>query len=486
MLHVGAGRGRRGRGGSIITRNDLFGVNISGPEFAPWNGQTFPTAADFAYLKSKRVGFVRLPIAWESVQPTLNAALDSTYAGNIDTAIANAAAQGIGVVLEIHNFGYRADQTRWTTTVGYAGNVAAAATGVNVLGDGTLTQAHLVDLWTRLATRYAGMSGVIGLGIMNEPAPGIVNTNVLDQPNYPTSGFWSAINGGAAAQLADGTNPLGAGYGPAWTMTSGTGFGGRQYAATFTAATYVMSVYARTTSGTAPLAFILKGSASGNSTVTTTWTRFSYSAAATAGAGQAVFYINAASGTNIQVANFQLEVGSTPTTYVPNRWLSYAQAAINAVRAVSASIPIYVCGYNFSKASNWVADNYELATLTGGNLVFEAHQYFDGAQGVGGGGAYSGSYASYGVTASQGTETIDDYLAWATARGVTPYLGEFGVPSGADAVSWRAVQATALSTLRSANAKGTGWFYGANGVQPSNILNIAAADDPRLLQILAA
>jgi hypothetical protein len=95
---------------SFTTQTGLLGVNISGPEFAPWNGQKFPTSADFAYLASKGVTFVRMPIAWGSLQPTLAAALDTTYLGKIQTAIAAAHANGISVIVDLHNSGSYCNQ----------------------------------------------------------------------------------------------------------------------------------------------------------------------------------------------------------------------------------------------------------------------------------------------------------------------------------------------------------------------------------------
>ena len=65
-------RGMFGLKGGSSRRNLRFGVNLSGAEYSPGNGQVFPTAGDFSYLASKGVTFVRLPIAWEQLANVLS------------------------------------------------------------------------------------------------------------------------------------------------------------------------------------------------------------------------------------------------------------------------------------------------------------------------------------------------------------------------------------------------------------------------------
>ena len=108
-------------GGAGIVKNTLLGVNMSGAEFGPSNGQTFPTAANFSYLASKGVTIVRLPIAWESLQTTLGGTLNATYLASITTALANAAANGIKCIVDLHNFGAYVNAAQWAST-SIAGN----------------------------------------------------------------------------------------------------------------------------------------------------------------------------------------------------------------------------------------------------------------------------------------------------------------------------------------------------------------------------
>lgn len=90
-----------------------YGVGLSGLEFGSAVPGTEsidffqPTAANFAALKGAKYNIARLAFWWERMQPTLNGGLDAVYKAYIDTAIANAAANGIQIILDAHNFGRR-------------------------------------------------------------------------------------------------------------------------------------------------------------------------------------------------------------------------------------------------------------------------------------------------------------------------------------------------------------------------------------------
>ncbi|MDP9116263.1 MAG: glycoside hydrolase family 5 protein, partial [Actinomycetota bacterium] len=117
-------------------------------------------AASYAYLGSRpNLTMVRLAIRWERVQRTLGGALDTTELARIDQAITWAAANGLGVILDIHNSG------------GYF--LDNGTQGVfRALGGANLTQANFVSLWTLLSAHYKTDARVIGYGLMNEPGVG--------------------------------------------------------------------------------------------------------------------------------------------------------------------------------------------------------------------------------------------------------------------------------------------------------------------------
>jgi endoglucanase len=136
------------------------GVASSGGEFSPGTlpgtyGTTYhyDSAGTLTYLAARGHKAVRLALQWERIQRSLSGALDATEMGRVDTYITNAAAAGLGVILDVHNYAR------------YNSGAGAVALG----SAGGPTQADLVDLWTRLSARYAGNAGVIGYGLMNEP-----------------------------------------------------------------------------------------------------------------------------------------------------------------------------------------------------------------------------------------------------------------------------------------------------------------------------
>lgn len=476
------------------SRNLLFGVNISGPEFAPWNGQTFPTQADFNYLASKGVTFARFPIAWESLQTTLGGALDATYLANINTALSRANAAGIKLIVDLHNYGLYTAQAQWTTTVPYAGNSGTfPATGVSVLGGG-VTQANLTDVWTKLSTALVGNPGLKGYGLMNEPSTSIIGPQLATQTNYFATSIpfvgstWFAFNGGVTSQLANGTNPLGATYSAAWQLDPSAGqFGAAAQQFTFLAATqYTFSLWVRVASGTQPFLLSMNTNDGGH-IATTTWTRYSFTATPGAVTGNIGLLGNGASAP-LQIANAQLEVAASPSTYNPSTYFPFGQAAISAIRAVDATTPIYVNGQKAGAASVWLQRNNDNIAFTGGSIVHEAHTYFDGAQGIGDGGIYSGTFTSYSIDTQTGVNTNAGWLAWLAQYGARGYLGEFGIPNSVadNNAAWFPTMLSTLNALKAAGVPATQWFYGANGIQPANILNIGAVqNDPRLLQMLA-
>jgi endoglucanase len=93
------------------------------------------------------MNIIRLPVRWERVQPELGGPLNPSEMALIDNVIAAANAQGMTVIIDIHNYGrYRGRK----------------------LGSAATPASALPQLWTRLAQRYAGNPRV-AFGMMNEP-----------------------------------------------------------------------------------------------------------------------------------------------------------------------------------------------------------------------------------------------------------------------------------------------------------------------------
>jgi len=130
------------------------GVNLAGAEFNAakrpgtlFKDYTYPAASDFAYFAGQHMNIVRLPFLWERLQPTPNGELDATQLQLIKKAVAQAKAQNLHVILDVHNY--------------------AKYQGVRLGTEGT-PGSLLADLWKRLATEFKGDDAVV-FGLMNEP-----------------------------------------------------------------------------------------------------------------------------------------------------------------------------------------------------------------------------------------------------------------------------------------------------------------------------
>jgi aryl-phospho-beta-D-glucosidase BglC (GH1 family) len=155
------------------------GVNLSGAEFSdtgPNGGLNagtlyqqyyFPKADDWTQLKNFGVTLVRLPIRWERLQPTLLQPLDATHLGYIKTSLADAAANNIKVLLDVHNYG-RYDTAAATNTTGSINGVLDLGQNAPGTVGGTMQQAF-TDFWGRVATALVGTAGLWAYGICNEP-----------------------------------------------------------------------------------------------------------------------------------------------------------------------------------------------------------------------------------------------------------------------------------------------------------------------------
>jgi aryl-phospho-beta-D-glucosidase BglC (GH1 family) len=158
-----------------------IGVNMDGAEYS-WG--SFPTLANLENVKSEGVNLVRLPIAWEMMQSTLDGPLNSTYLAGLKGFLSNAASLGIQVIVDLHNYG--AYNLNWAQdAAANYGIMAPGASDASVIGSAAVPISAFANFWQQLATSLNGNPAVAGYDIMNEPH------------NLPTSGTWQA-----AAQAA--------------------------------------------------------------------------------------------------------------------------------------------------------------------------------------------------------------------------------------------------------------------------------------------
>ena len=176
----------------------LVGVNLSGLEFGgpalPGILNTDyvePTHAEIDYYASEGMNVIRLPFDWERLQPVQGGPLDKTYLALLDNVVDYAASKGIKVDLDVHNYG-----------VAYG----------NAIGSAGTPDSSFNNLWSQLATHYAGSSNVM-FGLMNEPYQ-----QTATQWLTAANGAIAAIRSAGATQeiLVSGTHVDG---GSSWTTT---------------------------------------------------------------------------------------------------------------------------------------------------------------------------------------------------------------------------------------------------------------------------
>jgi endoglucanase len=115
-------------------------------------------------------------------------------------------------------------------------------------------------------------------------------------------------------------------------------------------------------------------------------------------------------------------------------WPAYAQAAINAIRAVDASNPIYLGGNEWSAAMSLATKNPGWP-LSGANLIYEVHMYLDaGSTGqrfdydteVARG--YNAGFGPGSISLHTGVDRLRLAVEWAQPRGIKLALTETGMP----------------------------------------------------------
>jgi endoglucanase len=125
-----------------------------------------------------------------------------------------------------------------------------------------------------------------------------------------------------------------------------------------------------------------------------------------------------------------------------------AQAGINGIRLADTAAPILVPGDGWSAAWQWVANgNDALRTLSdpAQNLIFDAHQYFDGDNS----GTYAQPYDQQGAYPTLGVDRLQPFVTWLHTYGLRGMVTEYGVPD--DDARWWTLLDNALAYLQQNN-----------------------------------
>ncbi len=158
--------------------NRLRGINLVPLPTGWFNGAVemkFPDVSYITYYRDAGMNAIRLPLYWEEMQPILDSSLNDRYLQHTREFLDNAHAQGMKVLIDLHNYArYR--------------NV--------LIGTGNVPITSFSGFWKRLVAELKAHPAVYAWGLMNEP--------------HHTNGSWPALAqaGVNAIRSEDSARPI--------------------------------------------------------------------------------------------------------------------------------------------------------------------------------------------------------------------------------------------------------------------------------------
>jgi endoglucanase len=142
---------------------------------------------------------------------------------------------------------------------------------------------------------------------------------------------------------------------------------------------------------------------------------------------------------------------------------TFSQAAVNAIRAIDATNPIYVGGNNWSNPGSIASQNPGFP-LSGNNIIYEIHMYLDASS--------SGAYFDYdtevakgysaalngSINQNTGMDRLKLAVDWAKSKGVKLALTETGMPI--DDARWQTMFQIATNYAISEGIEVYSWMGG--------------------------
>lgn len=136
-------------------------------------------------------------------------------------------------------------------------------------------------------------------------------------------------------------------------------------------------------------------------------------------------------------------------------WKQTAQAGLDAIRSADPGRLVLAPGDQWSGAWSWRRYNDDfLLDDPSGNILYEAHQYFD----IDHTGTYKLGYTLNGATPDRGVEWIRPFAEWLKQHQARGIITEFGVPN--DDARWLELTRRLLAYLA---REGIPWTYWAGG-----------------------
>ncbi|WP_235965250.1 glycoside hydrolase family 5 protein [Caenimonas soli] len=156
-------------------------------------------------------------------------------------------------------------------------------------------------------------------------------------------------------------------------------------------------------------------------------------------------------------------------------WPVYAQAAINTIRAIDATNPIYLGGNEWGAAMSLGTKNPDWP-LTGTNLIYEVHMYLD----AGSSGQrfdfdsevalnYNAGFGPGQIDLNTGVERLKLAVEWARPRGIKLALTETGMPI--DDPRWEEMFRRLANYARQNNVEFYSWNGGNHWTSHNNAIN---------------
>lgn len=172
----------------------------------------------------------------------------------------------------------------------------------------------------------------------------------------------------------------------------------------------------------------------------------------------------------------------------PEKWQQAAQAAINAIRTIDQTSTIFVEGYFFSSAPNWMTYNANFTiTDPNNNFKISPHCYldrdssgthFDWDAEVAAGDSFGGAF-----TTDLGIERIAIVVEWARQKGYKLNIGECGAPNNNQ--NWLIALDKTIQYCKDNGVEFTYWAAGSGwGSYGKSITPIIAGKDREQTAVL--